>query len=366
MSPESTKQHSAIKKAVLAGDDLAALLTAVSRSGYRLIGPTVRDNAIVFGEISGIADLPEGYSDAQEKGSYRLGHSKDKKLFNYVVGPQNLRCLMTPTTRVVLEAERDGHHMKITPPAEDGTPLAVLGVRSCEVAALAMQDRAMLAAPYADTLYARRRESMLLIAVNCTRPGGTCFCASLGTGPRAEAGFDLALTELGKASQPIYVVTVGSERGAELLAAERKALDKAASSMGRSLNPAGLRDTLDQRFDSPHWDRISERCLTCGNCTMVCPTCFCSTIEDTTDLGGTHAMRHRRWDTCFSQEFSYIHGGSVRSSETSRYRQWMMHKLCYWLDQFGTLGCVGCGRCITWCPVGIDITEEARAFQEMK
>ena len=109
---------------------------------------------------------------------------------------------------------------------------------------------------------------------------------------------------------------------------------------------------------------MAERCLTCGNCTLVCPTCFCTNVEDVGDLTGDHAERWRVWDTCFSVDYSYIHGGSVRPSGRARYRQWLTHKLATWHDQFDSSGCVGCGRCITWCPVGIDITQEVAAIRE--
>ena len=133
---------------------------------------------------------------------------------------------------------------------------------------------------------------------------------------------------------------------------------KVAEQMGRELETDGLRELLERNREHPRWDEVSERCLTCGNCTMVCPTCFCTSVEDVTDLTGEEAERWREWDSCFSLDFSYVVGGSVRSSSRSRYRQWMTHKLGTWWDQFGSSGCVGCGRCITWCPVGIDVTEE--------
>ena len=132
----------------------------------------------------------------------------------------------------------------------------------------------------------------------------------------------------------------------------------------RNIDTTGIKELLYQNFEHPRWDNVAGRCLTCANCTMVCPTCFCTTVEDVTDVTGDHAERWRRWDSCFTQSFSYIHGGSVRTSAKSRYRQWMTHKLASWIDQFGSSGCVGCGRCITWCPVGIDITEEVRAIRE--
>jgi Fe-S-cluster-containing hydrogenase component 2 len=133
--------------------------------------------------------------------------------------------------------------------------------------------------------------------------------------------------------------------------------------MGRSLEAAGLDKVLLAGLESPRWEATAARCLSCANCTMVCPTCFCTTVEDTTDLTGDHAERWRRWDSCFTLDFSYIHGGAVRRTTASRYRQWLTHKFATWFEQFGESGCVGCGRCITWCPAGIDVTEEARAFR---
>jgi ferredoxin len=228
---------------------------------------------------------------------------------------------------------------------------------------------------YGDRDYAARRDGAFLVAVNCFEPGGTCFCTSMGTGPRADAGYDLALTEILEGSHRL-LVEVGSERGAEILAdlpsrpadeadvgAAARAVDGAAQKMGRQMESADLRDLLARNLEHPRWNEVAERCLTCANCTMVCPTCFCTTVEDHTDLSGDNAERWRTWDSCFAQDHSYIHGGSVRPSGRSRYRQWMTHKLGTWHDQFGSSGCVGCGRCITWCPVGIDITEEVAAIR---
>jgi ferredoxin len=229
--------------------------------------------------------------------------------------------------------------------------------------------------PEPDPCYAARRSAAFVIAVNCTAPGGTCFCVSMGTGPRANAGFDLSLTELTDGDHR-FLVEVGSADGdavlAEIARAEASAADvdgaealvaDAASRMGRSMDAIGLRELLAASYEHPRWDEVAERCLTCANCTLVCPTCFCATVEDVTDLTGDHTERWRRWDSCFTADFSYIHGGSVRASGRSRYRQWLTHKLGTWHDQFGESGCVGCGRCITWCPVGIDLTEEIAALR---
>ncbi|MCK4774160.1 MAG: 4Fe-4S dicluster domain-containing protein, partial [Candidatus Krumholzibacteria bacterium] len=146
-------------------------------------------------------------------------------------------------------------------------------------------------------------------------------------------------------------------------AASEAATERAVSQIERSMDTDGIRDLLCGNYEHPRWDEVSKRCLTCANCTLVCPTCFCTTVEDTTDLTGENAERWRKWDSCFTTDFSYIHGGSIRSSSTARYRHWITHKLATWFDQFGSSGCVGCGRCIAWCPVGIDITEEAAAIR---
>jgi sulfhydrogenase subunit beta (sulfur reductase) len=251
-------------------------------------------------------------------------------------------------------------------PPQAAPRYAFFGARSCELHAAGILDRVL-----------GRSEDAFIVAVQCGPAGGTCFCVSMNTGPVAEQGFDLALTEVLEGPRHYFAVEVGSERGAEVLAdvshsnavdAER---DQAAavharttSQMGRELDVSDIKEMLYRNYENPRWDEVADRCLTCGNCTMVCPTCFCTTVEDVTDLEGEHVERHQRWDSCFTVDYSHIHGGAVRGSARSRYRQWMTHKLATWQDQFGTSGCVGCGRCITWCPVGIDLTEEARAIRE--
>jgi ferredoxin len=150
------------------------------------------------------------------------------------------------------------------------------------------------------------------------------------------------------------------------VAEAQAAVQSAKARMGRQMPALDIRELLRESRESPHWADVAERCLTCGNCTMVCPTCFCTTTEDTTDLTGDHAERWQHWASCFELDFSYLHGGGVRLSGASRYRQWITHKLSTWHDQFGGSGCVGCGRCIAWCPVGIDITAEVARLAELR
>ena len=355
---------------------LQALVDALGVRGYQVLGPTVRDGAIVYDTITQLADLPAGWTDHQEAGRYRLERRDDGALFGFAVGPHSWKRFLHPPVEKLWTMHRDTAGVRISSAPAAAVKWAFLGVRACEIHAIAIQDRVMLEGPHPDDAYAMRRRDVFIVAVNCGQAGGTCFCVSMRTGPKAASGFDLALTELLDGDSHRFLVEVGSEGGAELLAqlphepasdqqraAAEAVVARAASQMGRSLDTDGIKELLQSNADHPRWDEVAERCLTCGNCTMVCPTCFCTTVEDHSDLTGTIAERVRKWDSCFTMDFSYLHGGSVRSTARSRYRQWMTHKLAHWFDQFGTSGCVGCGRCITWCPVGIDITQEAAAIR---
>ena len=362
------------ERAVLEPEALDALIGALRRRGYTVVGPTVHDGAIVYEELEGGDELPVGWTDRQEAGTYRLARRADEARFGFAVGPHSWKRFLFPPRVRLWQARRNGDGIEVEEEPVDSAPLAFVGVRACDLQAIAIQDRVFLGGRYVDRDYASRREGAFVVAVNCFEPGGTCFCVSMGTGPRARGGYDIALTEI-LAGEHRLLAEAGSERGAELLAelpsrpavkldldeADR-AVDSAGARMGRTMDTGDLRDLLADNLEHPRWDDVAERCLTCGNCVLVCPTCFCSTVEDHTDLAG-QAERWRTWDTCFSVDHSYIHGGSVRPSDRSRYRQWLTHKLGTWHDQFGTSGCVGCGRCITWCPVGIDITEEVAAIR---
>jgi ferredoxin len=311
----------------------------------------------------------------QEAGQYRLERRDDEALFGYVVGPQSFKKFLHPADIRLFQAKREDGGFRIIEHREPAKRYAFVGVRACEVAAIRIQDRVLLEDHYTDRIYQGRRSGAFIVAVNCTTSAPTCFCASMGTGPRVQEGFDLALTEVVNGNGPVFLMEAGTAAGEEVLAgiAHEPApeglceeADRAVELVAvqrRRLETDGLQDLLQKQFEHPRWDHVAARCLSCANCTMVCPTCFCTTVEDVSDVTGDHAERWRRWDSCFSQSFSYIHGGSVRTSVRSRYRQWMTHKLATWIDQFGTPGCVGCGRCITWCPAGIDITEEAAAIR---
>ena len=358
---------------------LDALLQALRDRGYTLIGPQLGDGAIVFDEIEGADDLPVGWTEHQAPGHYRLAQREDDAVFGYTVGPHSPKRFLFPSQRTVFRARHEPGGLRFVEEPVDETPRALIAVRSCELAAMAIQDRVFMGAPHPDADYASRRTRTFVVAVNCGEAGGTCFCVSMGTGPQADRGYDLALTEVLAEHAPdgehFFLLEAGSDAGAEVadelaaptasdadVAAARARVQHAAENMGRALDTRGLKDALQANPEHPRWEEVAGRCLSCGNCTLVCPTCFCHSEGDATELAGGGAEHFRQWDSCFTVGHSYMHGFVVRDDTRLRYRQWLLHKLALWHDQYGRSGCVGCGRCITWCPVGIDITAEAQAL----
>ncbi len=365
-------------KLTLERADFPGLFSALAGAGYEIVGPTVRDSAIVYDRIHGVDDLPVGWTDKQDGGKYRLERRADAALFGYNVGPFTWKKFLYPAHERLWTARKDGTSFTVAPEPVDGPPLAFLGMRACELAALDVTDKVFQGGPVVDPGYRTRRARILRIAVQCAQAGGTCFCVSMGTGPGVRQGADLVLTEIVGDGPHRFLLEVGSPAGAAVVARlpsppsaspksdERVAheiVERTARSMGRHMEADGLRDLLKNNLEHPRWEVVANRCLSCTNCTMVCPTCFCSSQEEVPDLDAEKVERWRRWDSCFNLAFTELHGASVRKSGLSRYRQWMTHKLGTWHDQFGTSGCVGCGRCITWCPVGIDLTEEVAAIR---
>ncbi len=358
-----------MQKYILKIDRIDEFLQTIKGNGYEVFAPKLKNDLIDFGLVTNASQLPFGYSDEQKPGVYRVKKGGDA-YFDYALTQNGAKRHLYPPEQKLFDATSDG---AISPTPPDVTKRALLGIRPCELAAIEVQDKVFDNGTFKDSHYAARRESALLIVVNCAAPADTCFCASMNTGPKAKSGFDFALTEVPK---EFFIVEVGSEKGAKIIealnlpiadeAAIKKAgarIEKAANSMKRHM-PANAREIISQSQKSDHWEEIAKRCLNCANCTQACPTCFCSTTIDATSLDGTEASRTRRWDSCFSLEFSYIHGGTLRNSGAARYRQFLSHKITHWHDEFGTSGCVGCGRCITWCPVGIDLTEEVANFEK--
>lgn len=356
---------------VLSKSALPQLIDALRTRGYRVQGPTVHDGSVVWDTILSVSDLPIGWRDQQEPARYRLEQTGSQDIFGVVHGPQSLKPFVFAPREPLLQIERTKGGFAARQTAPQSGKVAIVGARACDVAGLAIQDRIFLKDAYRDPYYAARREGLFLIAVNCTRALPTCFCASMKTGPRAKAGFDLAMTEV----DDMLLIEAGSEAGSDLLSdlslspAPRELIDEAATrieacghSQVRRLEHTRMPQALYDAHEHPRWDDVAGRCLACTNCTMVCPTCFCHAVEETPDLSHQRTEHARLWDSCFTQEHGYIHGKNIRPTIKDRYRMWLTHKLASWIDQFGMSGCVGCGRCITWCPVGIDLTEELPAL----
>lgn len=347
------------------------LLAALAAAGYHCLGPKVRDGAIVYEELDSADDLPRGVHDLQQPGTYRLQRDDSPRCFAWANGPQALKPLLfAPREILWTSAAGSDGAIAFHPQMPEASPTAVIGVRACDLAALRLQDQHFLEGPFPDPHYGVRRGNLFLVAVHCTHPAATCFCASTGDGPRAESGFDLALAELDEG----FIVTAGSPKGEILLGqlplevldpAQQATADgeiaAAAQAQQRTLPSRNLRDGLFANLHHPRWDDVAQRCLSCANCSSVCPTCFCHAEMEEPALDGSHSAHYRQWDSCFTEGHSYIHGIVIRADTRLRYRQWLTHKLGSWHDQYGRSGCVGCGRCIAWCPVGIDITEEAAA-----
>lgn len=350
---------------------LDRLIRALQEGHYQVVGPRLAEGAIIYDVIEGIQDLPAGWSDEQEAGHYRLKRRDDGALFGYNLGPQSWKKFLHPPQLRIFCAERRDGDFRILSEGEPAPRYAFVGVRACELAAIAVQDRVLLGDQFIEPHYQARREGVFLIAVQCTQAAATCFCSSMGTGPRVQGGYDILLTELPE--EQGFLAQPGSGRGIQLLeavggspASEQQRMQAAQrveqveNQIRRRVDTRDIVRRLYDAYADPRWDHIAARCLACGNCTMVCPTCFCTTVEDASNARGDRAERWRKWDSCFTESFSYIHGGSVRMSVRSRYRQWLTHKFAAWVDQFDMFGCVGCGRCIAWCPAKIDVTEEVR------
>lgn len=362
----STERHFYLPR-----EELQLLLDALSAAGWQCLGPVEQDGALLFQPISSVEQLPRGVHDQQGPGSYRLQHDDSARYFAWANGPQALKPLTFAPEETLWRVSRDDTGVQFVPETQVPPKLAVLGVRACDLAALALQDQHFLDPGQGDPRYAARREKLFLIGVDCSHPAATCFCASTGDGPGCDTGFDLAMSELADG----FVIRAGSHNGEVLLAQlsltrasdeqrEQAAeqLSCAAQKQQRTLPEEGLRDAFYARQEHPHWQAIAQRCLACGNCTAVCPSCFCSAYEAKPSLTGEEAEHRRIWDSCFSAPHSELHGHALRDDIRLRYRQWLTHKLAGWHDQYGRSGCTGCGRCISWCPVGIDLTAEVAAL----
>lgn len=350
---------------------LKEVLDILKSRGYTIVGPKVRASAMVLDTLESLDELPLGWQDRQAPGDYTVSKLTGVGFFQHSCGPHSWKRYLYPPHMQLFKMVLDDRGIRPEHTQRPTVAYAFLGMRACDLKALSILDRVLAEQTWPDPYYQAIRNSLFIIAVNCLKAGGTCFCAAMGAGPRADTGYDIVLSEICEPDRHGLIAEPGSRRGAELLSVVnchpaspsevayiRRLSDETAATMRGMINLSNAASLFGAHFEHPHWLMLEQRCLACGNCTLVCPTCFCHAVSEAESLDGHEAERLRIWDSCFSRTFSYIHGGSIRRAVASRYRQWLCHKLSTWQEQFGIPGCVGCGRCRTWCPAGIDLIEE--------
>jgi sulfhydrogenase subunit beta (sulfur reductase) len=241
-------------------------------------------------------------------------------------------------------------------PVEDAPARRLLfATRPCDAASLLILD-AILLDPVRDTRYAERRSQTTVVTVACSRADGACFCESMGYGPHDETGSDVILLPSGQS----YLVKAVTDKGKALLAELGIKTDAGGEPdsppvLTRKVDTEGLKSWLDANFASDRWNDVSINCISCGTCYYLCPTCHCFDIVD--EAGVSKGRRYRIWDCCSFSGFTKMAGHQPRVGRHARYRQRIMHKFKYTVDNANVTACVGDGRCIRHCPAGVDIGE---------
>ncbi len=347
------------------------------KDAYRVVGPKIENSVVILSEIE-FSDIPSGYRDQQGKGTYRISKSDNSNVFSFSNGPDSFKRFLQPPSAEIFSLQKGRKGFQVRHSTYSERPIAFLGIRACDISAMKLYDRIFLEGDVKDRNYQRLRNGSLIIALNCIYPGDNCFCSSMGTGPEVKDGFDISVTEL----IDFFLIeskTLKGEKALEGLPLEgvenndiqekNSRIQNCRMTMKKSIRAQELPSVIYRNLEHPRWAEIAKKDLECGNCTQVCPTCFCNSNYDYIEISSISkkhlefsGARMRIWDSCFSKNFARVHGGNFRPSRRARYRQWMSHKLAYTFEQFGLTGCVGCGRCITWCPAGIDITEELEAL----
>lgn len=344
MTTGKLAQQGAKATARVAGRDALPSLLETLREYGPMYGPTRKNKGVVFSSVSSVDDLVLDY------GTTVLPPKK------FLLRP--METLFSVRLQKGFEARQEASCEK----------QVLFGVHSCDLSAIKLLDK-VYRGNYVDPIYGARRDATLVVAMTCTAPPyDKCFCGSMGTGPSPSDGYDLLLTDLGEG----LLLEVGSSKGADAIAGLRwaiaadeawtkkqKLVEGCLAKMPKALNTADLPRLMNANFGHPYWAKLKEKCLACGNCALSCPSCYCYNVVDQVSLDTSLVQRTRTWDVCLLLEFAEVHGGNFRKDRDARIKQFMYHKLSYWVDQYGSFGCVGCGRCIAACPAKIDITEAA-------
>jgi len=266
-----------------------------------------------------------------------------------------------PTTETLFWVERKDGRTELIP-AEVEQEVVIFGLRPCDAQGISLMDKSFLAEP-ADTFYQRHRDKATLVGLSCPRPAPECFCTSLGSAPDDASNLDALLTEIEEG----YIIQIVTDKGKVLFSTAPLVDSEVIPPPLPSLPPIpteGISEVVQRVFDSLYWERLADRCLHCNICAYVCPTCYCFDIRDYVNQG--RVERVRSWESCQSRGFTRQAGGiEPRTTKGARLRQRFYHKLLYFPEKFGALGCVGCGRCVKACPVNIDIREVISDIQKL-
>ncbi len=286
---------------------------------------------------------------------YSPGTAPNFDLVNTTMPPKDM---LFPQTQKMYRYGFDTEGNAYIDIIHDSDEVVIFGMRSCDARSIECMDDVFLSMGYDDEFYKQRREKLATVAIGCASVAETCFCDSMGLDPNAAPGADVQLSP-GVDGQS-YVVVAQSEKGQALVASWQPYLEDSTAettqvSCALKVNGDGLKDKLEQMFDHPIWEQLSKKCLTCGTCTYVCPTCHCFDISQENKM--KDGERFRCWDSCMFSAYSEMAGNhNPRPTKMPRVRQRFMHKLCFFEDRYGKTLCVGCGRCVEKCPVALDIT----------
>ena len=359
-------------KKKLGWSDLEVIFEKLKSDGYQTIAPVVKDGVISYEVIDQSSQIPQGFVEEVDAGTYKLQKVGGEARFDYKVGPTSLKRHFHPPKRKLFSVAKSPEGYQVLPSDDQrsGAKMAVFGMRSCDLAAMSVFDRVSSVFP-SDGFVSNRQRDTLKIVVGCLQAGQLCFCDSMGTGPLPKNDYDLLILEI-KQPNLHYLVEAKSAVGKTLIDtlgepnefSRNEYETKAKKTFRTVVKDPKSASAIKQLPDHPVFNEIEKRCMACANCTMVCPTCYCTTTVEKDDLQSGNAERWLTWDSCFQTDYSYIHGGSIRETTKSKYRQWLTHKFSTWHDQFGSSGCVGCGRCMAWCPVGINVVEEINKITE--
>lgn len=325
------------------------LIEAVGKK-YKIFAPVEEDGNAAFKDISKSGDVT----------------------FDYTNSRTNPKGLFFPQSEILFNFKKDEVISK--PLSEE--KFVVFGIRPCDVQGVLMVDKVYLSEDFKDVYYLRRRENGVIVSLACNSPCETCFCTGIGGGPAKEDGSDVITFDIGEAIllKPI------SKKGEDFIKDCDKALNEAAKSdlnkadkhvldaekkIKTKIDTEAAKKSLDKNFDSDFWEDAHQKCIGCGICTYLCPTCYCFDITD--EMRGTEGKRLRSWDSCMFRLFT-LHASrhNPRTSGKERFRQRVMHKFKYLLDNCQVLGCTGCGRCVKECPVNLDIREVVNEVSKLK